>query len=477
MLFNSIEFVVFFVVVYGLYLVLSHRAQNVLLLLASYLFYGWWDWRFLSLIWLSTLVDYLAGLGMERAPTQQRRKLWLLLSLAFNLGLLGTFKYMGFFARSFADAFAGLGIAVDLRFTDLVLPVGISFYTFQSLTYTVDVYRRDLKATRNLLDFALVVAFFPQLMAGPIERAKHMLPQMAKPRQVSFELVAQGAWLILIGYFKKVVLADNMAPFTNRMFADPSSVHGLEVLIGIYAFAFQIYGDFSGYSDIARGAAKCLGFDLMYNFKMPYFAVNPSDFWRRWHISLSTWLRDYLYINLGGNRGTAARTYRNLMLTMVLGGLWHGAAYNFVAWGVFHGAILCIHRWLTGGDERLPRGGRTPLQRAPGPPRITLLGVVGFFHVTCVGWLLFGVRRLSDAPLLLRNLVSPFEINGLIQLATLALFAAPVLVVDWLQFRSSDMLAVQRLALPVRVSIYVATFAAILLCGATGAKQFIYFQF
>ena len=467
MLFNSIEFVVFFVVVYGLYLVLSHRAQNVLLLLASYLFYGWWDWRFLSLIWLSTLVDYLAGLGMERAPTQKRRKLWLLLSLAFNLGLLGTFKYMGFFARSFADAFAGLGIAVDVRFTDLVLPVGISFYTFQSLTYTVDVYRRGLKATRNLLDFALVVAFFPQLMAGPIERAKHMLPQMEKPRQVSFELVAQGAWLILIGYFKKVVLADNMAPFTNRMFADPSSVHGLEVLIGIYAFAFQIYGDFSGYSDIARGAAKCLGFDLMYNFKMPYFAVNPSDFWRRWHISLSTWLRDYLYINLGGNRGSTARTYRNLMLTMVLGGLWHGAAYNFVAWGVFHGAILCIHRWLTGGDER----------RAPGPPRITLLGVVGFFHVTCVGWLLFGVRRLGDAPLLLRNLVSPFEINGLIQLLTLALFAAPVLVVDWLQFRSSDMLAVQRLALPVRVSIYVATFAAILLCGATGAKQFIYFQF
>ena len=467
MLFNSIEFVVFFVVVYGLYLVLSHRAQNVLLLLASYLFYGWWDWRFLSLIWLSTLVDYLAGLGMERAPTQKRRKLWLLLSLAFNLGLLGTFKYMGFFARSFADAFAGLGIAVDVRFTDLVLPVGISFYTFQSLTYTVDVYRRGLQATRNLLDFALVVAFFPQLMAGPIERAKHMLPQMEKPRQVSFELVAQGAWLILIGYFKKVVLADNMAPFTNRMFADPSSVHGLEVLIGIYAFAFQIYGDFSGYSDIARGAAKCLGFDLMYNFKMPYFAVNPSDFWRRWHISLSTWLRDYLYINLGGNRGSTARTYRNLMLTMVLGGLWHGAAYNFVAWGVFHGAILCIHRWLTGGDER----------RAPGPPRITLLGVVGFFHVTCVGWLLFGVRRLGDAPLLLRNLVSPFEINGLIQLLTLALFAAPVLVVDWLQFRSSDMLAVQRLALPVRVSIYVATFAAILLCGATGAKQFIYFQF
>jgi len=469
MLFNSIEFVVFFIVVYGLYLVLSHRAQNVLILLASYLFYGWWDWRFLSLIWLSTTVDYLAGLGMENAPTQKRRKLWLLLSLAFNLGLLGTFKYMGFFARSFSDAFAGLGIAVDVRFTDLVLPVGISFYTFQSLTYTVDVYRRELKATRNLLDFGLCVAFFPQLMAGPIERVKHILPQMQAPRVINFDLVAQGAWLILIGFFKKVVLADNMAPFTNRMFADPSSVHGLEVLIGIYAFAFQIYGDFSGYSDIARGTAKCLGIDLMYNFKMPYFALNPSDFWRRWHISLSTWLRDYLYINLGGNRGSTARTYRNLMLTMVLGGLWHGAAYNFVAWGVFHGAILCIHRWLSGGD--------TPRERSPGPPRVSVLGVLGFFHVTCVGWLLFGVRRLGDAPILLRNLVSPFEINGLIQLATLTAFAAPVLALDWLQFRRSDMLAVQHLALPVRASIYVATFTAIVLCGATGAKQFIYFQF
>jgi D-alanyl-lipoteichoic acid acyltransferase DltB (MBOAT superfamily) len=266
---------------------------------------------------------------------------------------------------------------------------------------------------------------------------------------------------------KKVVIADGVAHVADFAFANVGVAGSASLLLGMLAFSLQIYGDFSGYSDIARGAAKCLGIDLMYNFKMPYFAVNPSDFWRRWHISLSTWLRDYLYINLGGNRGSTARTYRNLMLTMVLGGLWHGAAYNFVAWGVFHGAILCIHRWLTGGDER----------RTPGPPRITLLGVVGFFHVTCVGWLLFGVRRLGDAPLLLRNLVSPFEINGLIQLLTLTLFAAPVLLVDWLQFRSSDMLAVQRLAPPVRVSIYVATFTAILLCGATGAKQFIYFQF
>ncbi len=466
MLFNSVEFLVFFLVVYALYLVLKRRQQNVLVLLASYLFYGWWDWRFLSLIWLSTLVDYFAGLGMEGAPTQKRRKLWLMLSLAFNLGLLGTFKYMGFFARSLAEAFAQLGYQVDVRFTDLVLPVGISFYTFQSLTYTVDVYRRELKATRNLLDFALFVAFFPQLMAGPIERAKHILPQIEQPRTVNYDFLREGAWLILLGYYKKVVLADNMAPFATRIFNNPADVSGLEILIGIYAFAFQIYGDFSGYSDIARGTAKFLGFNLMYNFRMPYFAVNPPDFWKRWHISLSTWLRDYLYINLGGNRQGPWRTYRNLMATMVLGGLWHGAAYNFVAWGVFHGGILCIHRWFTGGQDKAGK-----------ESKVTPLRVVLFFHVTCIGWLLFGVKELSHAPLLLKNMLSPFALNGVTGLITVLTFAAPVMLLDWLQYKSSDMLRIKAYPKALRTCVYVATFAAILLCGATGAKQFIYFQF
>lgn len=465
MLFNSVEFAVFFVLVYVAYLALTRRAQNVLVLLASYLFYGWWDWRFLSLVWLSTLVDYLAALGMERAQSVPRRRLWLLSSLAFNLGLLGTFKYLGFFARSLADAFAQLGVTLDVRFTELVLPVGISFYTFQSLTYTIGVYRGELRARRSLLDFALFVAFFPQLMAGPIERAKHILPQIEQPRSVCFDQLAEGAWLILLGYYKKVVLADNLAPFTSRMFNDPSSHHGFEVLVGLYAFAFQIYGDFSGYSDIARGTARCLGFELMHNFKQPYLAVNPSDFWRRWHISLSTWLRDYLYINLGGSRGRAWRTYRNLMVTMVLGGLWHGAAYNFVAWGVFHGAILCIHRWYVGVEQ----------QRST--PQPTILGVVCFFHVTCLGWLLFGVKQLSDAPLLLRQLFDSVPLNGLTGLATLLGFAAPLLLLDALQLRSGDMRVIQRFPPALRVPVYVGLFAAILLAGATGAKQFIYFQF
>ncbi|MEY2933303.1 MAG: hypothetical protein RL033_4052 [Pseudomonadota bacterium] len=465
MLFNSVEFVVFFAVVYTAYLALERRAQNVLVLLASYLFYGWWDWRFLSLIWLSTIVDFLAALGMERAPHRERRRLWLLLSLGFNLGLLGTFKYLGFFASSLSDALAPLGYTLDLRFSELVLPVGISFYTFQSLTYTIDVYRGELRARRNLLDFALFVAFFPQLMAGPIERAQHILPQIEQPRSVSYEKLSEGAWLILLGYYKKVVLADNMAPFTSRLFREPSSMHGLEVLVGIYAFAFQIYGDFSGYSDIARGTAKLLGFELMHNFKMPYFAVNPSDFWRRWHISLSSWLRDYLYFNLGGSRGGSWRTYRNLMLTMVLGGLWHGAAYNFVAWGVFHGAILCIYRWYARAQQR------------PATPRVTFRGVVCFFHVTCLGWLLFGVKRLSDAPLLLHNLFDAPQLNGLTQLATLLSFAAPLVLLDVLQLQRDDLLVIQRFSPLVRVAVYAGVFAAILLAGSPGAREFIYFQF
>jgi D-alanyl-lipoteichoic acid acyltransferase DltB (MBOAT superfamily) len=465
MLFNSVEFLVFFAIVYSLYLVLSRRGQNLLILIAGYIFYGWWDWKFLGLIWLSTTVDYFVALGMDDARTPTRKRHILYISLAFNLGLLATFKYAGFFARSFMDAFAAIGYSVDLRFAELMLPVGISFYTFQSLSYTVDVYRGHLKAARDPLDFATFVAFFPQLVAGPIERGAHFMPQVQNPRVITYDKLREGAWLILFGYFKKVVLADNMAPFTNRLFDNPAEAHGLEVLIGIYAFAFQIYGDFSGYSDIARGLAKLLGFDIIYNFKMPYFAINPSDFWRRWHISLSSWLRDYLYIALGGNRGGSWFIYRNLMITMVLGGLWHGASYNFVAWGVFHGAILCIHRGLTEGRE--PKQGRF----------ITPLKIVLFFQVTCVGWLLFGVRHLGDAFTLLRNMVSPFEVNGLVVLATLITFATPVMLLDWLQLRSSNPMVIKSYPAPVRLGVYVATFSAILLAGSTGAKQFIYFQF
>ena len=323
------------------------RLQNRLLLVASYLFYGTWDWRFLSLIWISTIIDYFAASRIESSPVRAK-KLWLLLSMVVNLGLLGFFKYFGFFATGFQDMFATVGINLSLPALQIVLPVGISFYTFQTMSYTIDVYRGVTRPVRNFLDFALYVAFFPKLVAGPIERSSRLMPQILKPRQRNGSDFAEGLYLVILGMFKKVVIADNMALIANAVFnSSYQELTGFECLIGVYAFAFQIYGDFSGYSAIARGVARWLGFDLMVNFRMPYFAISPKDFWSRWHISLSTWLRDYLYVPLGGNRGGKLFTYRNLMLTMLLGGLWHGAGWTFIAWGAMHGVMLVIFRELS----------------------------------------------------------------------------------------------------------------------------------
>ncbi|MFO1490970.1 MAG: MBOAT family O-acyltransferase [Kiritimatiellia bacterium] len=356
MVFNSFVFVLFFLVVYGLYVILRHRAQNVLLLVASYVFYGWWDWRFLSLVFASTLLDYVCGLKIVDDPV--RRKLWIGISMTGNLGLLFFFKYFNFFAASTAALLHSLGLEAGWTTLNIVLPVGISFYTFQTMSYTLDIYRGTLAPTRSLLNFSLYVAFFPQLVAGPIERASHLLPQVEKPRRPTYQGLREGFWLILHGYLLKVVVADNLGPFADEIFNHPESARGLAVPLALAAFAFQIYGDFAGYSNIARGLCKWMGFDLMVNFRMPYFATNPSDFWRRWHISLSTWLRDYLYIPLGGNRGGPARTHRNLLLTMVLGGLWHGAAWHFVAWGLYHGLLLSGHRLLQPLLDRLRPAGR-----------------------------------------------------------------------------------------------------------------------
>lgn len=471
MLFNSLTFVVFFLGVYSLYIVLRHRYQNLLLLVASYVFYGWWDWRFLSLILLSTVVDYWCGLGMEAATSTKKKRRLLAVSMIFNLGLLFTFKYFNFFADSLFELMAMWGVEADLRFIKVVLPVGISFYTFQTMSYTIDIYRGELKPTRKFFDFALFVSFFPQLVAGPIERAKQLLPQVIGERKITFECVRQGAWLILLGYFKKTVIADNMAPFTQELFDFPGEVSGTAVLFGLYAFALQIYGDFSGYSDIARGLAKCLGFDLMLNFRMPYFATNPSDFWRRWHISLSTWLRDYLYIPLGGNRKSGIFTYRNLMLTMLLGGLWHGAAWNFVAWGLFHGGILCIHRLISPTLKRIsPQTG--------GSAKVWKLACVFFFfHITCIGWLLFGVNQLSDCWLLLGNLFSPLALTGKITIFSVVVIGLPLLVLQLFKESKDDMLCVLKFSRVWRLAIYVFLFAAIVFCGASRYNEFIYFQF
>src|SRR3972149_1993846 len=346
MLFNSSTFLIFFVVVYTLYLLLQKRlkAQNALLLVASYIFYASWDWRFLSLLLLSTTVDFFIAKAIgstdDLTPAgKARRKTLLACSILFNLGVLGFFKYFNFFSESFIGLLNLFSMKADLITLNIVLPLGISFYTFQEMGYTIDVYRKHMKPTHNPFNFALFVAFFPHLVAGPIQRAESLLLQLERPRRITIEQVNTGLFLILWGLFKKVVIADNVREVANLIFNNYTNYSGLDIVIGGLAFAVQIYGDFSGYSDIARGIARLMGFELMVNFRLPYFALNPTDFWQRWHISLSTWLRDYLYIPLGGNRKSNLITCRNLFLTMLLGGLWHGASWNFVIWGAYHGLI------------------------------------------------------------------------------------------------------------------------------------------
>jgi D-alanyl-lipoteichoic acid acyltransferase DltB (MBOAT superfamily) len=399
LLFNSLEFAVFLVFVLALYLCLPQRAQNRMLLVASYVFYGAWDWRFLGLIALSTLIDYAVGLRIAASDDPARRKRWVVVSIVSNLGILGAFKYAGFFAASLGRLGEALGLDVSPPVLSIVLPVGISFYTFQTLSYTIDVYRGLLKPTRNLLDFALFVSFFPQLVAGPIERATRLLPQIEGARRTTSQQLASGAWLILWGTFKKVVVADNLGALVNAVYAPGAEPTGLEVLFATYAFAFQIYGDFSGYTDVARGVARLLGVELMLNFDLPYLATSPADFWRRWHISLSSWLRDYLYIPLGGNRKGRARTYVNLMLTMLLGGLWHGAAWTFVVWGAYQGLLLALHRALA------PWLARVAPTTAAGRAAWWLVRVVVTFHLVCLGWLVFRAASLDDVLRLLGTLL------------------------------------------------------------------------
>jgi len=471
MLFNSLDFIVFFSVVYGLYLFLNHRGQNVLLLVASNFFYGCWDWRFLSLLWLTIVIDYYCGLKIHHSTDERVRRRFIVFSMVSNLGVLFFFKYFGFFADSAQVLFQRFGVELDWVTLNIVLPVGISFYTFQSMSYTLDVYRRQLTPTANFIDFVVFVTYFPQLVAGPIERASHLLPQVQLPRIIKYAMIREGAWLVLFGYFKKVVIADNMAPLVAAVFDHPEGAHGLSIALAIVAFALQIYGDFSGYTDIARGISKMMGFDIMLNFRMPYFALNPQDFWSRWHISLSTWLRDYLYIPLGGNRGGVYSTYRNLSLTMLLGGLWHGAAWHFVAWGVYHGFLLIVHRSMRPLLE-LIRPTSSFGQRFWWLARMAM-----FFAFTCFGWLLFRVDSLADVPLLLHNMLSPFTWNGKMALLTIACLVPPLLLLDFAQEKSGNLMVVKQWAAPARLAVYGVLVGYIIMTGWVERIEFIYFQF
>jgi D-alanyl-lipoteichoic acid acyltransferase DltB (MBOAT superfamily) len=350
--FNSVEFLTFLLAVLGLYWLLPVRRRNALLLVASYVFYGWWDWRFLGLIALSTLVDFTLGIVMSRLDDGRRRSAVLGASLAVNLGLLGAFKYANFFIDSGADFLESIGIGASRATLTIVLPVGISFYTFQTISYSFDVYRRRIRPTRNLIDFGTYVAYFPQLVAGPIERAQRLLPLIEQPEQRRFPRGRQldrALSLIVTGLFKKIVLADGVATFVDQVYGEPGTSSAIAIIAAGVGFSVQVYGDFSGYTDIARGVSELFGIELMVNFREPYLSRNITEVWRRWHISLSDWLRDYLYISLGGNRGGELATARNLMITMLLGGLWHGASWNYVVWGGISGLLLVVHRWVFGG--------------------------------------------------------------------------------------------------------------------------------
>jgi len=346
MLFTSIIFPFYLAAVLVVYYSLNHKNQNRWLLFVSYFFYGWWDWRFCSLLAFSTTLDWFVSHALHKSNDSKKRKFFLSLSLVGNLGVLGFFKYFNFFISSFQQLFQSVGYNNDLYTTSIILPVGISFYTFQTMAYTIDVYRREQIPANDFTTFALYVSFFPQLVAGPIERAKRLLPQLMLRRDFNYSVIKSGIPLILFGYFKKVVIADSMSPIVESCFNNYDLVSGPDLLFGTYAFAIQIYCDFSGYTDIARGISIFLGINLINNFSAPYFSLNITEFWRRWHISLSFWLRDYLYISLGGNRRGRLRTYLNLMLTMILGGLWHGAAWTFVFWGMLHGFYLSLHKFI-----------------------------------------------------------------------------------------------------------------------------------
>ena len=468
MLFDSPIYVVFLILVVLAYWSLSFRAQNRFLLAASYLFYGWWDWRFLCLMIASTILDYFIARKIEDATDPRLRRSLLVLSLVVNFTILGFFKYFNFFVGSVAHGFSTLGIEVSLPFLKIILPPGISFYTFQEVAYIVDVYSGKLPASRSFLDYALFISLFPHLIAGPIQRPSHLLPQVQQPRQWDSDKAFDGLLLILEGLFRKVVVADNCALIANAAFNGAFGKPSLPVvLLGTYAFAWQIYGDFSGYSNIARGSAQLLGFHFMVNFRQPYLAESIQDFWRRWHISLSTWLRDYLYIPLGGNRHGERQTYRNLMLTMLLGGLWHGANWTFVVWGGLQGAGLSAERKFLDPERAASSGVLWKWVR-----RIVI------FHFVCLSWIFFRAQSLQAALRMLHGLTAwSWRPEFSTAFLFLAIFSVPMLLLDLQLESKSGEYAFASAPVRPRVAYGLACALLIALLGANQANAFIYFQF
>jgi len=486
MIFTSIEFAIFLPIVFLLYWFATkgnYKLQNILLLVASYFFYGCWDWHFLFLLLFSTLLDFGTGILIHQAKKIKTKKLWFWLSICINLGFLGIFKYYNFFVSSFADGLSSLGIHTNIWTLNVILPVGISFYTFHGLSYVIDIYNEKIKPERSFISYAVFVSFFPLLIAGPIERATHLLPQIIKKREFDYQKAVDGMRQILWGIFKKVVVADNCAECTNHIFNSYQTQSGSMLLLGAVFFAFQIYGDFSGYSDIAIGSAKLFGIDLLRNFSFPYFSRDIAEFWRRWHISLTSWLRDYVYIPLGGSRGSKAKVIRNTLVIFLVSGFWHGANWTFIAWGGFH-AILFLPLIIMGNNrkniETVAIGRILPNIKE-------LFQMLWTFFLVVIGWIFFRSDTIWQALDYIRRIFrfnsSFFDFSTFVDMTSalstytvLFSFISIVLLIliEWINRTESHGLSLSKSK--GRWPIYIVLCLLIYICKG-GSSAFIYFQF
>ena len=478
MLFNSIDFAIFFPIVFILYWFATNsnlKLQNFLIVAASYLFYGWWDWRFLSLILFSTVVDYTVGLKLRNEDNQFKRKILLWTSILVNIGFLGFFKYYNFFLDNFITAFSFFGQEIQGNSLNIILPVGISFYTFQTLSYSIDIYKRKLEPTKDFIAFSAFVSFFPQLVAGPIERATNLLPQFYKKRTFDYSKAVDGMRQILWGLFKKIVIADNCAEYANQIFNNSADLNGSTLVLGAIFFTFQIYGDFSGYSDVAIGTSRLFGFNLKQNFAFPYFSRDIAEFWRRWHISLSTWFRDYFYIPLGGSRGSTWMKVRNTFGIFIVSGFWHGANWTFIVWGTLN-AIYFLPLLLTKNNrnnlEIVAQGKFFPSIKE-------LFFMLQTFGLTIFAWIFFRAENIGHAISYISEIFSSslFTIPEVLP-RNLILLIIVFVFVEWLG--REEQYAIQYLGFkwkkPLRYVFYYAIIIVIFLFGGK-EQQFIYFQF
>ena len=478
MLFNSIDFALFLPLVFILYWFVTNKnlkAQNLLIVVASYVFYGWWDWRFLTLILFSTIIDYSIGIGLSKQENMHKRKILLCISIIVNLGFLGFFKYYNFFLDNFISAFSFFGSEINGNYLNIILPVGISFYTFQTLSYTIDVYKRKLEPTNSFFAFTAFVCFFPQLVAGPIERATNLLPQFYKKRIFNNNQAIDGLYLILWGLFKKMVIADSCAIYVNQIFSNYEDMNSISLLLGGIYFAFQIYGDFSGYSDIAIGTSKLFGINLMSNFKFPYFSRDIAEFWRRWHISLSTWFRDYLYIPLGGSKGSKLQSFRNIFIIFLVSGFWHGANWTFIVWGALN-ALYFIPMFLAKRNRKnlnIVAEGKTL------PSFSDLISILTTFLLVVIGWIFFRADNISTAILYIKNMFQLNFENGFQYLATerytpeLLLLIFGFIILEW-NSRENEHPFFGKWK---HLKIVIILIGLITLGVYSNASEFIYFQF